>query len=444
MHLEKFSLAGHRAIPPETPVELKLSDLTLIVGPHGSCKTPALRMMREVWFPVLNERPDDTYKYLGFPIRGSLKVSFENEEEEEIIDEFVRTVLMSKDSKDSQRMKAVKELVDLIKKQIVESDALVQTWFSPEEVDEEYVKRLLEPFTKIYSIISSPACARSVVEAARYVLDSYVKRKGVERTYMISLEGKFVISELLLGGKLPEEFSSTVMEALASCEVLSKALEARRYKKFAVENASKIAVLLLNVLLTVISEKVKLVDFNTRLHFLKNEVPLKVWSELVGGVVLGPEEAPRLFKYLSKVSDYEKVRTLSEGEKLMIELYDKVTKEWVSLDKASSGIAASVPALLALASAKRGDVVLIDDVEFLLTHWAQKELMEIVRDALKRGVQVVMVTKSPVIVEEAKKIGGMMNVMYRSGKKVVAESVDLKDCTLSYEGKRAYERALGK
>ncbi len=82
MQIRELSLAGFRGIQLDPPVKLKLSRITLIVGPNSTSKSSVLEFLANVWNPSWSI--EDTYKELG-EIRASLVFMFESIDHEKLV-----------------------------------------------------------------------------------------------------------------------------------------------------------------------------------------------------------------------------------------------------------------------------------------------------------------------------------------------------------------------
>lgn len=116
-----------------------------------------------------------------------------------------------------------------------------------------------------------------------------------------------------------------------------------------------------------------------------------------------PEVYGRLLRWLGLAGRYTRLRIipLRGGESARIEVYDGAAGEWVGLGRAAGGLRLALPYLFLLAAAEPGEAVLIDDLELGLHPAAQRRAARAVVEAVKRGVQVVLTTHSPLVLGEA-------------------------------------------
>jgi len=115
-----------------------------------------------------------------------------------------------------------------------------------------------------------------------------------------------------------------------------------------------------------------------------------------------PEVYGRLLRWLGLAGRYTRLRLipLPGGNTARIEVYDGAAGEWVGLGRTAGGLRLALPYLFLLAAAEPGEAVLIDDLELGLHPAAQRRAARAVIDTVKRGIQVVLTTHSPLVLGE--------------------------------------------
>jgi len=198
-----------------------------------------------------------------------------------------------------------------------------------------------------------------------------------------------------------------------------------------------------------------IIDFvRTRIYFVPESrmvgrADLFRVLDSLGGLVIDFGRVGDVKKALSQSTSYEDVRLRIEGSDVVLELYDADVGLWVPFKNVGAGVKALIIPMLALSTAN--DVVVIDDFDLGMHTSLQVRSVGVLRDALERGVQVIMSTHSPAVFLGALKLhkeGAVRNLkaylVYKEGHTKVYELPLSPPFALPGEVERALEEVGAK